>query len=67
MLAAAIMVPVTGFLYRSVPTKRLTMVALALLLAGTLVGLVAGSFVVLLAGRVVQALGTGMILSLIHI
>ena len=61
MLAAAIMVPVTGFLYRSVPTKRLTMVALALLLAGTLIGLVAGSFAVLLAGRVVQALGTGMI------
>ena len=27
MLAAAIMVPVTGFLYRSVPTKRLTIVA----------------------------------------
>ena len=61
MLAAAIMVPVTGFLYRSVPTKRLTMVALALLLVGTLIGLVAGSFAVLLAGRVVQALGTGMI------
>ena len=61
MLAAAIMVPVTGFLYRSVLTKRLTMVALALLLVGTLIGLVAGSFAVLLAGRVVQALGTGMI------
>ncbi|RDB60427.1 multidrug MFS transporter [Gordonibacter sp. 28C] len=61
MLAAAVMVPVTGFLYRSVPTKRLLIVALALLLAGTVAGAFAPSFPALLAGRIVQALGTGMI------
>ncbi|MFC2640267.1 MAG: MFS transporter [Propionibacterium acidifaciens] len=53
MLAAAIMVPVTGFLYRSVRTHRLLLCALGLLLAGT----VLGAFV----ARVVQALGTGMV------
>lgn len=61
MLAAAIMVPVTGFLYRSVPTKRLITIALALLLAGTAVGFAAASFPLLLIGRIVQALGTGMV------
>ncbi len=61
MLMAAIMVPVTGFLYRTVPTKRLACVAVALLLAGSLVGLASPAFAVLLAGRVVQALGTGML------
>ncbi len=60
MLMAAIMVPVTGFLYRKVPTKVLTAVAVALLLAGSLVGLASPGFVFLLLARVVQALGTGM-------
>ncbi|MBM6978741.1 MAG: DHA2 family efflux MFS transporter permease subunit [Actinomyces succiniciruminis] len=61
MLAAAIMVPVTGFLYRSVRTHRLLMTALTLLLVGAVLGAVAPSFVVVLLSRVVQALGTGMI------
>lgn len=60
MLMAAIMVPVTGFLYRTVPTKVLTAVAVALLLAGSLIGLASPSFVFLLLARIVQALGTGM-------
>lgn len=61
MLAAAIMVPVTGFLYRSVATRRLTLVALALLMVGTIVSFLSQSFALLLVGRIVQALGTGMI------
>ncbi len=61
MLVAAVTVPVTSFLYRSVPTRRLSIIALALLLAGTLVGAVATSFPVLIAARCIQALGTGMI------
>ena len=61
MLAAAIMVPVTGFLYRSVRTHSLLMLALSLLLGGTVIGAIAPSFVVVLAARIVQALGTGMI------
>lgn len=61
MLAAAIMVPVTGFLYRSIPTKRLLISALALLLIGTVGGVAATSFPLLLVARIVQAVGTGMI------
>ena len=38
MLVAAVTVPVTSFLYRSVPTKRLSIIALCLLLAGTILG-----------------------------
>lgn len=61
MLAAAIMVPVTGFLYRSMLTNRLLLIALALLLLGTVLGFLATSFPLLLTGRIVQALGTGMV------
>lgn len=61
MLVAAITVPVTSFLYRSIPTKRLSVIALCLLLVGTLIGAVAPSFPALVVARVVQALGTGMV------
>lgn len=61
MLVAAVTVPVTSFLYRSIPTRRLSVLALALLLAGTLIGAAAANFPMLIAGRCVQALGTGMI------
>ncbi len=61
MLVAAVTVPVTSFLYRSVPTKRLSLIALALLLLGTILGAVSINFLMLIAARCVQALGTGMI------
>lgn len=61
MLVAAVTVPVTSFLYRSVPTKRLSIIAICLLLAGTVLGAVAVSFPLLIVARVIQALGTGMI------
>ena len=61
MLVAAVVVPVTSFLYKSIPTKRLTIAALCFLLIGTLLGAVAQNFVMLLVARIIQALGTGMI------
>ena len=61
MLVAAVTVPVTSFLYRSVPTKRLSIIALCLLLVGTLIGAASISFPMLIVARCIQALGTGMI------
>lgn len=61
MLVAAVTVPVTGFLYRDIPTRPLNITALALLLIGTLIGFGATSFPMLLAARAIQALGTGMV------
>lgn len=61
MPAAAIMVPVTGLLHRSVRTHRLLLCALGLLLAGTVLGALAPNLVVVLVARIVQVLGTGMV------
>lgn len=61
MLVAAVTVPVTSFLYRSIPTRRLSVIALVLLLVGTLIGAAAVNFPMLIVGRCVQAMGTGMI------
>ncbi|WP_295910988.1 MFS transporter [uncultured Bifidobacterium sp.] len=61
MLVASITVPIASFLYRSIHTKRLTLAALVLLLAGSVIGAAAMNFPMLLVGRGVQALGTGLI------
>ena len=62
MLGAAVMVPVSAFLYRSVPTRRLFLITVSFLIVGSVISALAGSFPLLLAGRIVQAVGTGMLI-----
>lgn len=62
MLGAAVMVPVSAFAYRSFPTRPLFCATTALLVAGSVVGALAADFTVLLIGRIIQALGTGMLI-----
>ena len=62
MLGAAVMVPVSAFLYRSIPTKPLYLATVGLLVVGSVIGALAPSFPILLTGRIVQALGTGMLI-----
>jgi len=61
MLAAAVMVPVAGFLYRKIRTSLLMALSLVLLVIGSIIGGFAPNFAILVVARVVQALGTGMI------
>lgn len=62
MLGAAVMVPISAFLYRNIPTKRLYLITVGFLLIGSAVCALAPSFSILLFGRIVQALGTGMLI-----
>lgn len=62
MLGAAVMVPVSAFLYRKIPTRPLYLTTVGLLIAGSVVGALAPSFSILLTGRIIQALGTGMLI-----
>ncbi|MGN1351004.1 MAG: MFS transporter [Anaerovoracaceae bacterium] len=62
MLGAAVMVPVSAFLYRSIRTRPLYLFTVGLLVAGSVIGAMSSSFPVLLTGRIVQALGTGMLI-----
>jgi MFS transporter, DHA2 family, lincomycin resistance protein len=61
-LGAAVMVPVAAFLYRCVPTRAPFAVTVSLLVVGSVVGALAPSFWVLSVGRLVQAIGTGMLI-----
>ena len=62
MLGAAVMVPISAFAYRSFRTRPLFCVTVALLVIGSVIGGLAPNFPVLLTGRIVQALGTGMLI-----
>lgn len=62
MLGAAVMVPVSAFAYRSFPTRPLFCVTVLFLVIGSIIGALAQDFAVLLIGRIVQALGTGMLI-----
>lgn len=62
MLGAAVMVPVSAFAYRSLPTRPLFCGTVAILVLGSIVGALAQGFPMLLIGRIIQALGTGMLI-----
>ena len=62
MLGAAVMVPVSAFVYRSLPTRPLFCGTVALLVVGSVIAALAPNFPVLLVGRIVQSLGTGMLI-----
>ena len=62
MLITSVMVPVTAFLYQSIPTKNLFLGAMGIILVGTAGCLFAPVFPVLLVFRMVQAVGTGMMI-----
>ena len=62
MLVTAVMVPVTAFLYQSIPTKKLYTGAMLIILAGTAGCFFSLSFPALLAFRMIQAVGTGMMI-----
>lgn len=65
LLTMSVIIPITGFLIRRVPTRTLYATAMGLFSAGTLLAAVAPGFPVLLAARVVQASGTAIMLPLL--
>ncbi len=61
MLGAAVMVPVSAFIYRNVSTKRLFLITVSFLIIGSIICGLASVFSILLIGRIVQSIGTGML------
>lgn len=65
MLTMAVVIPVTGFVLQRTTTRQAFLAAMGLFSLGTLVGALAPGFEVLLVGRVVQAMGTAIMLPLL--
>lgn len=66
-LAMGIMVPATAFLMKRFSTRKLFFGAVFVFLAGTFLSFAAGNFTVLFAGRILQALGSGILLPMTQV
>lgn len=65
MLVNAIMIPLTALLLEKFSTKNIFLVAMVTFGIGTIVCAISFSFRLLLIGRIIQAVGTGIIMPLI--
>ncbi|MDP5225734.1 MULTISPECIES: MDR family MFS transporter [Arthrobacter] len=65
MLTMAVIIPTTGWLLQRFTTRQVFLSAMTAFTAGTLIGALAPDFTVLLAARVVQAVGTAMMMPLL--
>ncbi|SDI74632.1 DHA2 family efflux MFS transporter permease subunit [Natribacillus halophilus] len=66
MITMAVLIPMTAFLIDKFKTRPLMMIAMFLFCLGTLVGWLAPSFEILLAGRIIQGVGSGIMLPLMQ-
>ena len=62
MLAIGIVLPCVGFLLKWIKAKTLVLVALACFLVGSVLSAAAPMFALVLAGRIIQGVGTGIVL-----
>lgn len=65
MLTMAVVIPTTGFLLQRLTTRQVFLTAAISFALGTLICLIAPDFTFLLAGRIVQAVGTGIMMPLL--
>lgn len=65
MLVVGVLVPITAILQQWFTTRQLFLSAMGLFFIGTVISAVSPVFSVLLIGRIIQAVGTGMLLPLV--
>jgi DHA2 family lincomycin resistance protein-like MFS transporter len=65
LLTMAVVIPVTGFLIQRINTRPIFMLAMSLFSAGTLLCAISPGLELLVVGRIVQALGTAIMLPLL--
>lgn len=65
MLTMAVVIPLTGWMLVRLPLRTVFVVAMSTFTAGTLIAALAPVFVVLVGGRVVQAIGTAIMIPLL--
>lgn len=64
MLVIGILIPVSAYLVQRFTTRQLYLSAMALFLIGTVLAAISSSFGILLFGRVIQAVGTAVLIPL---
>lgn len=65
LLTMAVVIPVTGFLLQRLPTRTVFLMAMSFFTLGTAVCAISPSLAPLIAGRVIQAVGTAIMMPLL--
>ncbi|MFC5949283.1 MDR family MFS transporter [Pseudonocardia lutea] len=65
LLTMSVVIPITGFLLQRLTPRTVYLVSMSLFSLGTLISALAPGFAVLMTGRVVQALGTAVMVPLL--
>ena len=63
-LAMAIVMPLTAFLVKRIPTKKLYISGILFFIVGELLSIIAPVFGIMMIGRVLQAIGNGVLVSM---
>ena len=63
-LAMAIVMPLTAFLVKRIPTKKLYISGILFFIVGELLSIIAPIFGIMMAGRILQAIGNGILVSM---
>lgn len=63
-LAMAIVMPLTAFLVKRIPTKRLYVSGIVIFIVGELLSIIAPVFGIMMIGRILQAIGNGILVSM---
>ncbi|RYG72281.1 DHA2 family efflux MFS transporter permease subunit [Lentibacillus lipolyticus] len=66
MLTIAVLIPITAYFIDTFKTRTLMMTAMLLFFTGTLIGLLAPTFPVLIVARVIQGIGSGIMIPLMQ-
>ena len=66
-LAMGIMTPATAFLLKRFPTRKLFLTAIGSFVVGALLAVAAPDFATLMIGRIIQALGTSVVVSMTQV
>lgn len=65
LLVLGILIPVSGLLIKRYPTRNLFITSLSFSITGVFIAAISPSYLVLLSGRIIQAVGTGILVPLL--
>lgn len=66
-LAMGIIMPLTAYLVKKIPTKKLYISGIVCFIIGELLSILAGNFAWMMAGRILQACGNGVLLAMAQV
>ncbi len=66
-LAIGIVMPLTAFLIRRVPTRKLYLTGIVVFICGLTLAMVSPNFAIMMCGRVLQGCGNGLLLSMAQV